>query len=383
MSYKKIILYVCLLAAVISNLAIIITGKTYLYSVMLHNFAKIDDYIIFPNRPVATGDPQPWKIAPGYNRRQLNPATETFIRSEMKSVAFVVIHNDAILFEKYWDGYGTQSKSSSFSMAKSIMSILIGIALQEGKLTSVDQRLGDILPQYSNTDKAGITIKNLLTMSSGLDYRESYNNPFADSAESYHTADLSKQAMKLRRVSEPGKVFNYQSCNQIYLAQILEKVTGMKTSYYASEKLWKPIGAEHPATWSLDRVDGLEKAYCCFNSNARDFARIGFLYLNRGKWNNRQIVPEQYVRESTTPADIKDEKGIQNNKYGYSWWLINHRNHSIFFASGILGQHIIVVPDKKLIIVRLGKKYFTKTDSRYRDDLKTYIDAALDLVSRR
>jgi len=375
---KKVI-YILIITIILPNLAILISGKTYLYQVILHNYAGLDDYKIFQNRTVSRGNPQQWEFAKEYNSKQLTGAEEKFLRDEMKSVAFLVVKNNKIIFEKYWEGYGPASLSNSFSMAKTVVSILVGIAIKEGNLKSVDQTLGELLPEYKNTDKSKITIKNLLTMSSGLGFYESYSDPFADSAESYYTSDQKKQAANLRQVREPGKVFIYQSCNQIYLAQILEKGTGMKISDYASEKLWKVIGTANDAVWSLDKSEGLEKGFCCFNSNARDFARIGLLYLNRGRAGKTEVVPESYVNESITPANLKEENGEPCTRYGYSWWLKNYRGQFVFYANGILGQYIIVIPEKNIVVVRLGHKMFYKKEKRFMEDTNFYIDTALSM----
>jgi CubicO group peptidase (beta-lactamase class C family) len=153
----------------------------------------------------------------------------------------------------------------------------------------------------------------------------------------------------------------------------------MKIAEYASEKLWKPMGAEQAAQWSLDHENGDEKAYCCFYSNARDFARFGKLYLNNGNWNGVQLVPDQYVKDSVTPAPLLEESGKPNRCYGYSWWLLpGYKGHDIFYARGILGQYVIVIPDKKIIIVRLGHKRGERLPDNHVDDVYAYIDGILE-----
>jgi CubicO group peptidase (beta-lactamase class C family) len=301
----------------------------------------------------------------------------------MESVAFLVIQDGELVFEKYWQGYGPESLTSSFSMANVIVSLLVGAAIEEGRLKGVDQTLGELLPEYGGTEKGRISIRHLLTMSSGLQYAEGYSNPLADSAESYYTSDLSAQATAIRVAHEPGKQYEYQSCNQIFLALILRKVTGMEVSDYASEKLWKPMGAEHTATWSLDREGGLEKAYCCFNSNARDFARIGQLYLNGGTWNGVRVVSEKYLKESVTPTMLPTVEGKVRDDYGFSWRMMTQGGLPAFYASGILGQFIVAVPEKRAVIVRLGKKYFPRGHQRRYDDVRFYIDAGVRMVEGR
>ena len=162
---------------------------------------------------------------------------------------------------------------------------------------------------------------------------------------------------------------------------MLSKATGMSVSDYASEKLWQPIEAEHDAFWSVDHKDGDEKAYCCFNSNARDFAHIGKLYLDSGKWRGKQVVPEKYVLESLQPAPTLEKDGnSKNNRYGYSWWLLpNYKGHTVFYARGVLGQYIIMIPDLKMIVVRLGKKRELTSVNGHPTDFYWYMDAALEM----
>jgi CubicO group peptidase (beta-lactamase class C family) len=160
----------------------------------------------------------------------------------------------------------------------------------------------------------------------------------------------------MKLVRTPGTIFSYKSGEAQLLAMTLEKAVGEHLSDYASEKLWQPIGAEHPAYWSLDHKNGEEKAYCCFNSNARDFARLGELYLHGGNWKGKQIVDSAYVRQSVEPNKLSDEDGNTVDYYGYLWWLLPYKGHRIFYAQGLLGQYVIVIPDKNLIVVRLGSK---------------------------
>ena len=136
---------------------------------------------------------------------------------------------------------------------------------------------------------------------------------------------------------------------------ILEKVTGKPLSEYASEKLWKPLGAEHPAKWSTDKKNGHTKSYCCFNSNARDFARIGQLMLDSGKWKGSEIISPDYYQKSITACAINDENGSSCSYYGYQWWLVPYKP-GVFYARGILGQYIIIIPEKHIVVVRLGEK---------------------------
>jgi CubicO group peptidase (beta-lactamase class C family) len=239
-------------------------------------------------------------------------------------------------------------------MAKSITSLLIGVALKEGKIKSLQEPVGNYLPEFTGTGKSKIKIIDLLTMSSGSDWNESYMNPFSVTTEAYYGSDVYKAATGVAAIKPAGTFFAYKSGDTQLLGLVLEKATGRTLSDYAAEKLWQPLGAEHPALWSTDHEKGNEKAYCCFNSNTRDFARIGKLMLDSGKWNGTNLIDSSYYLSSIKPCGITDEKGLSCDYYGYQWW-IDPVHPEIFYARGILGQYIIVIPSKKTIIVRLGK----------------------------
>lgn len=375
-----------LILLVFLNILILVSGRSYLYKGIANTYLKgrtgvdIDDYPIFDNRTVKANPGKGWPVGKDYNVSKI-PAQYVQEMEKLHTIAYLVIKNDSIRHEEYWNGYSDTSHTSSFSMAKTFISILVGIAVDEGKIRSIDQPVGDFIPEYQEGDKSKVTIRHLLTMSSGINFTEDYKNPFGFPAEAYYGTDLRDLVFRYDAVEEPGKQFDYQSGNTMLLCFALSKATGMSVSDYASEKLWKPIEAEHDAYWSLDRKGGDEKAYCCFNSNARDFARIGKLYLDSGKWNGRQVVPEKYVLESVQPVPALDKDlNAQNTRYGYSWWLLpSYKGHNIFYARGILGQYIIMIPELKMIVVRLGEERSKEQISGHPKDLFWYIDAALEM----
>jgi CubicO group peptidase (beta-lactamase class C family) len=370
----------------ILNLGIIISGRTYLYKGIWNTYLKgrpgpsIDEYQIFENSEVAAGTYIPWHHSKKYSSKTI-PASLTGEFESMKTIAYVIIKDDSLIHEQYWDGYGEDSHTNSFSMAKTFVSILIGIAIDEGKIKSVNQPVSDFLPEFKEGENAKLTIEHLLNMSSGIDFDENYVNPFAYPAAAYYGTDLKKLTSNYSVKDVPGKTFKYLSGNSVLLGFILEKATGKTLSEYASEKLWKPLGAKNKAFWSLDHKSGMEKAYCCFNSNAPDFARIGQLFLDSGKFNGTPIVSSDYVVNSIKTADLVDVNGEKNEKYGYAWWIIpDHKGHRIHYARGILGQYIICIPDKNMVVVRLGKKREKQTPAEdHPKDVFAYIDAALEM----
>lgn len=347
---RKVFLIIIIVILVLPML----TGKQYLYKAVYHNFANIDDYTIFSNDTVFTGKPAPWQLSPRYGKVKLPEELEQYLE-KLQSVAVLVIQDREILAEKYWQGYSDSSLSGSFSVAKSITSLLIGAAIRDGKIGSVNDPVAKYLPEFAEGEKAKVKIVDLLTMSSGSDWDESYANPLSVTTELYYGNDARKTATSVNIVTTPGTLYLYKSGDTQLLGLVVEKATGKTLSQYASEKLWQPLGAEHPALWSVDHTGGNEKAYCCFNTNARDFARLGQLMLDSGKIAGLPVIDSSYFRASVTPNEIKDASGNPCNYYGYQWWIIPGRP-DIFYARGILGQYIICIPKKNMVIVRLGEK---------------------------
>ena len=379
---KKIVKYLLFIIIAI-NLLILISGKSWMYKAISitylkgHTSSYIHDFVHFPANTIEAGTYEEWLIAKDYNKVNL-PEFIKPINKELETVAFLVIINDSITYEEYWHGYSEDSASNSFSMSKSYISTLVGVAIKDN-LINIDQKVCDFLPEYCGEKEKLLTIKNLLTMSSGLNWNESYYNPLGKIAEAYYGNNLKKLVMNLKVIEPPGKVFKYYSCNTQLLAFILESTTGKSINEYASEKLWIPMGAKHPALWNTDKKEGDEKAFCCINSNARDFARIGKLYMNNGNWNGTQIIDSTYVSQATSAADLLDKYGNKNLNYGYQFWITNYKDLDIYYARGLWGQYVICIPDKDMIIVRLGRKYGKSLEDGHHEDFYQFIDAALEM----
>ncbi len=327
----------------------------------------IDGYANLPSRKVNIGTPQPWAVSPRFNKDTIPADCLTYFK-KYKTEAYMIIKNDSIYYEQYWDGYSDTSHTNSFSAAKSIVSILTGIAISEGKIKSVKEKVSDFIPNFNKDMDSLLTIENLLTMSSGIHFDENYLSPFGYPAKAYYGFDLMKVTLKYSVTSTPGKDYDYMSGNTTILGYVVKKATGENLSDYASEKLWKPMGAENPAYWSTDKKDGMEKAFCCFNSNAHDFARLGKLYLDSGKWNGQQLVPKDYVLASITPKVV--------NYYGYQWWITHVGKHYVPYAAGLFGQYVYIVPDENMIVVRLGRQQGD-------DDAKYYVGAATYMFGKK
>jgi CubicO group peptidase (beta-lactamase class C family) len=324
---------------------------------IVYNFADINDYKKFPARNIENGATtfQFPNAEKGKVPREITAKDKTYPFEEYldknNTVAFLIIQHDTIQYENYWGKHTETSIVPSFSMAKSITSILIGCAIDDKLIQSVSEPITNYIPELTENGFDKVTIEHLLQMTSGLKFNENYSNPFGDAATFYYGTNLQKAISKMKLKAEPGKQFEYVSGNTQLLGLVLERALNGKTiSAYLEEKIWKPLEMEFDASWSIDRnKNGLEKAFCCLNARARDFAKIGRLYLNKGSWNGRQVVSEDWVKQSTKV----DTTGGSVWYYQYQWWLPTQTGD--FMAQGILGQYIYIHPEKDLIIVRLGK----------------------------
>lgn len=368
---------------VLANGFILISGRTYLYKGLWYTYAQgrsgpsVDEYDIFANNEVKCSNPQPWPESVNYNKNKI-PADMVTKMSDIETGAFLVIQHDSILHEEYWGDFSNKSYTNSFSMAKTVVSVLLGCALQDGSIKSLDQPVSDFLPEYKEGDLSKITLRHLVNMNSGIAFDEDYVNPFAYPAEAYYGSDLRSLTMGYTSVTEaPGTTFRYLSGNSQVLGFVLTKATGKTVSQYASEKLWNPLGCEQSAFWSLDSEGGNEKSFCCLNSNARDFARIGQLYLDSGRWNGQQIVPLEYAVASTQPNGMLNPDGTPCLTYSQAWWMIpEYKGHHIFYAQGILGQYVLVIPDMDMVVVRLGKNRLPDDAYSVPEDVYYYLDVA-------
>ncbi|GAB5554337.1 MAG: serine hydrolase [Saprospiraceae bacterium] len=378
--------------------------KTYLLTIFLalslssctvgrfffYNFANINDYKKFQNEDIPNDSENVHYFAEAKQDSFLLPKLRKKDKrydfaeglDKTKTVAFLVMRNDTILYEHYDNGYEQYTPVNSFSMAKSYVSTLIGIARDEGLIETLEESVRTYLP-YLPEEFQKVSIRNTLEMRTGVDYNESYVSPFSDAAVSYYGRNIQKQLENLEMRSEPDKSFNYRSINTQILAEIVEEVYQQPLNEIVTEKLWKPLGSEQAATWSVDKKkDGNFKAFCCLNAVARDFARLGLLFMNEGNWYGEQIVSKEWVKEATTFDRPKNRFN-----YTYQWWnksitKVNSDTLQIpemhmtfeyeqdgkmveyvrwptgaFAAEGHLGQYVYVSPKDRIVIVRLGKNY--------------------------
>jgi CubicO group peptidase (beta-lactamase class C family) len=337
--------------------------------------AFLEDYQYFDNALVkASNSPQEWPKHPQYNRiplsNKINQIHETY-----ESVAFLVIYKDSILHESYYQGYSDTSKSNSFSVAKSFVSAMLGKAIEQGHIKSLDQKVGDFYPEFSEGLAADLTVGDLSSMATGLDWNEKYDLSINGMMEAYITPNLNQLMLNRKIITPPGQAFVYYSGATQLLGMVIKKAVGQSLSSYFSEKFWQPMGAVEDALWQVDsKENGMEKAYCCFATNAKDFARMGKLYKDHGKWNGEQLLDSAFIAKSTRPR-FKDSP-----EYGYGCWLAHYKEEKGYAMRGHLGQYIIVFPERDLIIVRLGRQKGPKKNRFGSQSFYDYIQEGFEMI---
>lgn len=339
--------------------------------------SDVYDYQNFPNRTMQASQ-EPFFFQQGSAEDEARVRTllqnilkiddlDSFLQAS-GTQALIIIQNDTVLYERYFNGAGRDTIVTSFSVAKSFTSALIGIALAEGRIDSVDDPVTKYLPELALRDErfSNITLRHLLMMSSGLKFTE-YYFVTSDDSLTYYYPNLRELALENTRIIEPpGLHFLYNDYNPQLLGLVLERATGQNISFYLQEKIWKPIGMEFDGSWSLDSEEsGFELMQAGINARAIDFAKFGRLYLKNGNWNGTKVIPVSWIAESTQEdASIdrvayypQDRFFQENSYYKYFWWGLPRDSSQYDFAAlGYLGQFIYISPQADLIIVRNGER---------------------------
>jgi CubicO group peptidase (beta-lactamase class C family) len=322
--------------------------------------SDVGDQYRFPARRIPTGTRAsvlPAGVESNLVVRRDGQGLDEFLR-ETDTLAFVLVHGDRVVRERYFGGATRESMLTSFSVAKSFVSTLVGIAIDEGLIGSVEDRITEYLPELAARDPRfrKITLRHLLTMSSGIRYREGGFPSLGDDTYTYYGVDLRDVALDRVQIDgPPGIAWQYNNYHPLLLGLVLERATGTSVSDFMATRLWQPLGAEADATWNLDsKRSGFEKMESGLNARAVDYARFGLLLLHNGEWNGRQIVSRDWVRAATRAGTTPDPAYYQG--YGYFWWLDVERPGR-FYALGKYGQYIYVAPDADAVIVRFGRDW--------------------------
>lgn len=318
--------------------------------------------------------------------------------------AFLVIKNDTVVYEKYFAPYSRTTLLPSFSVAKSFVATLVAIAYEEGKIKSLSQPVTDYIPELLKTDAryANISIQHLLDMRSGIKWNEGDYGLKDDAIKMGFRPNMLPYVLKTKIATTASADSEYKSINTMLLGLVLKKATGKPLTQYLQEKLWQPLGMETNATWNTDKHK-LPITYGGLNATAIDFAKLGSLYLKNGKWNEKQIISAGWVNASVSSDSMQFYGGYRNqfwgvtdysyyadsleavskskgaivksyrSKSGTKYYYFKKRSNS-FYAEGILGQFVYVVPEKNIVFVRLGHSW---SHSKY------YITSLLEELWRK
>lgn len=354
----------------------------YIYRLVRYHVADVYDYTHFENRVIRASDSTfsfPISIDEPYVESLFRPTVEAYGFSSLSewaekssTTALIVIRRDTVLYERYFNGFSQDSYFHSQSMAKSFISTLIGFAIEDGYIHSVNDPMTVYIPELLKRDLRfeRITIRNLLMMQSGLKYNEAYipgigiHAPWHDEAVGYYHGNVRKLLLKRVKIAdEPGQKFQYNNYNTSYLGLIIERATGKTVSEYMEEKLWSQMMA-FDALFSIDsKRSGFEYMPSRLMARAIDYARFGRLFLNEGKWNGKQLLSKEWILEATREdTSIAREiypywmgSGGNRTYYTYHWWgHMNGDSSYQFFASGNLGQDIYILPEEETMIIHCG-----------------------------
>lgn len=380
--FKKTI--ISLLGLILITLAVLIgTGNSYILTAVQRTYlvgnvtANVNDHTEFKVHEIKAAEPSIIQPAANYNAIPLPDDFNDYLK-HFGAISYLVVKDNQVVSEHYFNGYNERSKTNSFSMAKTVLTLLLGIAIEEGHIKSLDQKLTDLLPEFKDDPNGQhATIGQLSLMNSGYEWTEHYYSPFSPTVELLYGDDVSNFVLSGHFSAKPGEFWEYSSASTqllgIALMRALKKNNAANSlSDYLSRKLWQPMQMNDDALWHTDD-SGMELAYCCINTNARNFAKLGLLMLNSGQWNGQQLVPSKFIQTMTTP--------IGQPYYGYSTWLSLDTEPGYYWFSGHLGQYIIVVPEHNMIIVRIGETRNNDLDFRS-TELPEYVNQALRLVSQ-
>jgi len=352
----------------------IVISPGYAWRVLTMLRSDTQDYKVFPSREIENdtrtyslierGDqPTPYQVEYRYKDGTRTEILEDLLK-RTDTRAFLIIKDDRLIYGMYLES-SRQEINTSFSVAKSFDSAMIGAAIADGYISSVDDPVIKYIPEIAGRGLDTLTIRNLIRMDTGIRYRSEADIfvPFSDDAFTYYPPDLREIALSVQPGETPiGTAFHYNNFHPLLEGIIIERATGMPVAEYLQERIWKPMGAEFPASWSIDsEASGFEKMESGINARAVDYARFGLIYLHNGFWNGKQILPAEWVAESTKPntkpfevAQSWEEAG---GYYGYHWWGLNNADGTYdFSARGNLGQMIYVAPRKNMVIVRFGNE---------------------------
>lgn len=370
----------------IAAIALVVTGNGHILNGITKTYLigkskpDIDDMHLFDIREIASGEHIPWNKSVHYNAARLDDAAVDAINA-YETTAFLVLYNDSLFFEEYWLDGGPDVMSNTFSMAKTFTSLAVGAAWDEGTI-DIDTNVGAYLPEYATLQNADLKVRHLLEMSSGIDFGESYSDPFGYQARAYYGDDLWSLTVPYEVSVEPGTEWKYEGGNSVILGKLVKEATGQWLSEYFSEKVWKKLGAERNAAWNLDHEGGLEKAFSAVYATAPDYARLGQMMLDSGWFAGNQIISQEYFRQMITPVYVSGVGGELTTHYGLHYWLGEYDGHPFYSFRGMRGQYVMTLPWKNAVVVRLGHQKDEVRKNNRSIDMDFYIETALELIAQ-
>lgn len=385
---KKAFLYLTALALVLGA-GIQVSGHGYIWKAISgtyfrgHSTAYIDDADNFAQRTIAKGAEQAWPRDARYNQKPLDPVMQDY-HQRYRSAAFLVAQKGALVHESYFGAYNAQSRTNSFSMAKTITTLQVQMAVQQGYISSFDAPLTEQIGEYAKDPRGSkARISQLSSMKSGHNWTENYYLPFNVTTNLYFGHDA--QALVLRQgfEREPGSAYEYSSGSTqllgVFLKRALQaKEPGLTISAHLSRSLWAPLGMGSDAIYTLDREGsegGMERTYCCIFATAQDFAKLGQLLLQDGQWAGKQLLDKEFVQRIRQP-DLE-------LFYGHSLWMDWDYKYPFYAMQGHQGQYVIVMPSQSLVIVRTGQtrnKMDKGPNGKIPAEVYRFVDQAVALV---
>ena len=330
---------------------------------------------VFPYRDIAASNtpfvfPKAEQALPTEFTFNANASKLDDFLTRTQTSSLLVIKNGAIVSERYLQGATDKSQHTSWSVAKSFVSTMVAIALKEGSIKSLDDKAEQYVPELKGKAYGSVSIKQLLQMSSGIEFDETYNNKLSDINKLFYRVfllgnNIDDVVAGYDAQVPPGTRFQYISSDSQVLAWVLTNAVKMPLTQYLERSIWSPLGMESSAFWSVEREGGKEIAYCCLNATTRDYAKLGQLYLDQGKWKGQQLLPEGWVKEATRPSQAylqPEASELKIRGYQYQWW-VPAGYEGEYFANGVWGQMIWVSEKHNVVIVK------TSVDPDYRANL--------------
>lgn len=358
------------------RIALVVSAIALAASLILVDWRFISRAMTYPDNPIMAVEwYRPRALVVGHHQTALPVATTaptpTFAAAleavadyvaERNSTGLLVMHRGAIVWEQYWDGYDATSTFNAMSMSKSILGMMVGQAIAEGAIGSLNDPVAKYLPEWRADARSAITLRDLIYMQSGLRNERNTTRPTSDLVHLYIGSDIEKTALNIPSLRPPGEVFDYNNVNTQVLAIVLQRATGIPYPDYLSSRLWQPLGAFDASIW-LDRPEGMAKTFCCLFATIHDWARVGQMLLHQGQFNGKQIIPAAWITEMLAPSPLEATFGK------HIWVKARTPDHpnvdqaatepyfadDTFCLDGRDLQRVFVVPSYDLVVVRMGE----------------------------